>query len=319
MRRFLFLLIAVLALGLVGSAFLRPSARGIDAPVVTAEPVSAAEPAGLSILVATKPLATGTLLRAEDLRWDPWPLTDVPEGFVLRGHPTAEMPVGSVLRRPFAQGEPIAAGQVVSPGERGFLAAVLTPGSRAVSVAVDAVTAAAGLIWPGDRIDLILMQTFDGDNDAAKAVGETVLRDLRVLALDSRLSHEEDAVLPTSRDAAIPRTVTLEVSPREAEMVAVAAGLGRLALSLRSLGNERAADRVVDIPHSSASSQRSLPQPAAGHGQAPGERAVSSTWAAEVSPALAGRRMPKAIPAATPPTAPERPRIQVLRGESGTR
>ena len=106
---------------------------------------------------------------------------------------------------------------------------------RAVAVAVDAVSAASGLIWPGDRVDLILTQSLgSGDADPRKAIGETFLRDIRVLSIDQRLGEAMDG--QEAPEAKAPRTVTLEVTQRQAEMLKVATGLGSIALSLRSLG-----------------------------------------------------------------------------------
>ncbi|PWC42102.1 Flp pilus assembly protein CpaB [Azospirillum sp. TSO22-1] len=263
--RVLFLLLMVMSLGAVGVVVLNlPS--GEPVPVAVAEP---AVPARSAILVAARALPTGTLLRPEDVRWEDWPLKGVPEGYIERGRTTAEA-VGAVNRRPFVAGEPLVLGQLVLPNERGFLAAVLTPGKRAVAVAVDAVSAASGLISPGDRVDLILAQTFDKDSAAPGrgAVGETLLRDLRVLSIDQHLG---DAAVDRNTGApAVPRTVSLEVTAKQAEAIAVASGLGRLSLVLRSLG----ATEAVQPP----------------------EADVSSTWAEEVSPALGARRAAKPEP-----------------------
>ncbi len=232
LRAFL-LLIMVGALGSIAYVTMR---NGPVSAIAAPAPVTYET----SVLVAARALTAGTLIRESDVRWERWALSGVPEGYFMRGRGQEEAYMGSVARRSFAPGEPIIAGQLVAPGERGFLAAVLTPGMRAVSVAVDVVSAASGLIWPGDRVDVILTQTFrnnGNEQDARKVAGETVLRDIRVLAIDQHLgeaTEEQAGHAATERQG--PRTVTLEVSPRQGEMVRVAANLGSLALSLRSIG-----------------------------------------------------------------------------------
>ncbi len=266
--RFLFLSMLIVGLSLVGyvSFTLLPA-------VPTAGAVQQPAPPPDSVLVAARPISMGMLLRAEDLRWEPWTSGPLLEGHMVRGRVREEAYTGAVARRAFAKGEPIMSGQIVAPGERGFLAAVLSPGTRAVSVAVDAVSATGGLIWPGDRVDLILTQSFDGEQgrSARKAVSETVLRNLRVIAIDQLLGEATNAkVGPETR---IPRTVTLEVTARQSEAVSVATSMGRLSLVLRSLVSDEAA------PADDADT-------------------ADSTWAEDVSPAL--RDMPAQKPAEAP-------------------
>jgi pilus assembly protein CpaB len=238
------------------------------------------------VLVAARNLPAGTLLRAEDVRWQDWALDDIPEGYFVRGQARDDAIQGAVVRRNFVVGEPLMQGHIVTPGDRGFLAAVLSPGNRAVTVAVDAVSAASGLIWPGDRVDLILTQQFDDDDTkpTQKAVGETILRDLRVLAIDQHLAE----ALPNKSvftEGRMPRTVTLESTAAEAEKIAVAVSLGRLALALRSVGQDKTA--ATDTP-------------------------TKPTWAFDVSPALELRK--PASPAAHSTTASASPGPLILRG-----
>jgi pilus assembly protein CpaB len=128
------------------------------------------------------------------------------------------------------------AGDVLHPRDRGFLAAVLAPGARAISLGVDAVTGNGGLIWPGDKVDVILTQELD-QKDASPArrfVGETVLSDVRVVAVDQSITQGAVA----SGDNAtgrVARTVTLEVTPQQAERAAVAERLGQVTLAIRAM------------------------------------------------------------------------------------
>jgi pilus assembly protein CpaB len=284
--RILLIGLVSLSLGIIGIVVV----RSLPTETVGVAEAAPAPVLGAAIMVAAKTVSAGTLIRADDVRWQDWTAGSVPAGYFNRTYVSADAVIGSVARRNFAPDEPLIQGQIVSPGDRGFLAAVLTPGNRAVSVAVDAVSAASGLIWPGDRVDLILTQTFEHDDTkpSQKAVGETVLTDLRVLAMDQ---HLKEAVSGQSDPAElrVPRTVTLEATARQAEMIAVASGLGRLALALRSIATE--ADDA---------------EPAG---------KVVSTWAADVSPALAIQK-PAPRPVAAPAASSAPAGVQILRGSS---
>ena len=117
------------------------------------------------------------------------------------------------------------------PGDHGFLAAVLTPGRRATSIGVDAVSGTAGLIWPGDHVDVILTQemTDPGGTGSHKVAAETVLKDVRVIAIDQQLV--QGAAGANGEGGS--RTVTLEVTPEDVERVAIVTKLGRLSLAVR--------------------------------------------------------------------------------------
>lgn len=188
-----------------------------------------------AVLVAAKDLTVGTFIQPESLRWQDWPDVATPETYLVQGkHDEAEL-TGAVVRRIVGVGQPIAMDSVVKPGERGFLAAVLDPGMRAISVPVDDASSNAGLIFPGDRVDLVLTQTIaaSGDPSGSRRVGETVLQDLRIIAMGRRLNGgvaEEGTTGPSVK------TATLEATPAEAEKIALVTELGKLSLSLRSLG-----------------------------------------------------------------------------------
>lgn len=183
------------------------------------------------VLVASVSLPAGLLVKRSHLRWQAWPKDAIAESYIVRGS-GVEMTEfeGTVVRVGVASGEPVTNERVVKSGERGFLAAVLTPGMRAVSVPVTAITGIAGFIFPGDRVDVILTHAIDkkGDDDRERHASETVLTDIRVLAVDQQTDDQNGK-------AAIAKTVTLELKPRQAETVALVIELGRLSLSLRSL------------------------------------------------------------------------------------
>ncbi len=205
-----------------------------DAP----QPVAVPAPASQFVLVAAHDLPPGHFIIQDDLRWQAWPDDTMAENYILRsGSAGSEAPgplVGAVVRNSVSTGQPVTENMVVRPGERGFLAAVLTPGMRAISVPVNDTTSVAGFVFPGDRVDLLLTHTVriagshDGGEDPAFRATETILTDVRVLAIDQRLTDPADG-------PRIPHTATIEVDPREAEMVQVMMQMGALSLSLRSL------------------------------------------------------------------------------------
>lgn len=184
------------------------------------------------ILVAAANLPAGQILRAQHLAWADWPADGVTTDFVREatgGQGPGHDLEGAVVRSSLLAGEPVTERRVVKPGDRGFLAAMLTPGSRAVSVEIDAATGIAGLVFPGDRVDVVLTHVISQeDRGAHRRASETVLVDIRVLALDQRV--DDQAGKP-----AVAKTATLELSAKQVEVVTVAAQLGRLSLSLRSL------------------------------------------------------------------------------------
>ncbi len=202
------------------------------AAAATAARGRTAAPAKIAVLAAARPLRAGSLLKPEDLAAKEILVSDRSADMSADTPDARRALSGAMVRRSLSEGEPIRTSDVMRPGDHGFLAAVLQPGMRAVTVAVDATTGAAGLIWPGDRVDLILTQTIQA---AAMPLGhrvaaETVLSNVRVIAIDQQLVQGADAN-QTDNQA---RTVTLEVTQEQAVSVSVATRLGRLSLSVRS-------------------------------------------------------------------------------------
>ena len=234
MRRFLFPLIALVIAGgtaLLVNAWLEDQKRAALAGV---QPVTVvAEPDYIEVLVAAERLLPGSFVKPSSLRWQKWPDVEVPQGYRVRGRSDDAELTGSVVRQVLAPGDPILPDNLIRPGDRGFLAAVLDPDMRAVSVPVDEASSNAGLILPGDRVDLILTQSVSpasgGGN--ARRVSETILENLRIIAMGRRLHTDPEDELGNSAV----RTATLEVSPEGAEVVALVTELGKLSLSLRSI------------------------------------------------------------------------------------
>ncbi len=225
-----------------------------------------AAPAMAMVLVAARPLRPGSLLAADDVSLAAMPANAVPAHALQGGASKPADMAGTMLRRALRVGEPVLQGDVLHPADRGFLAAVLAPGTRAISVAVDVVTGAAGLIWPGDHVDVMLTQTVD---DATRPPGQrvaahTVLNDIRVIAIDQKLVEGATPEGASTKPAA---TVTLEVTAEQAERVVVAGKIGRLSLIVRAAE----AGTQVEAPD-------------------------HVTWAGDVSPALGHQAGPPVSP-----------------------
>jgi pilus assembly protein CpaB len=202
------------------------------ATVAEAAPVAPPPAPQKMVLVARGAISRGQILKPADLGWQAWPEAGIGRGYTQSGTKTIEDFAGWVAREPFAAGDPISEAKIVSPGSRGFLAAVLSPGMRAVSVPVTPTSGISGFVFPGDQVDIVVSETVPGSdgngNTPPRKGAETVLRDLRVLAVDQKLDSK-------AGEAVVAQRVTLEVTPKQSEIIAVASEMGKLSLSLRSL------------------------------------------------------------------------------------
>ncbi|QYU69189.1 Flp pilus assembly protein CpaB [Leptolyngbya sp. 15MV] len=233
-RKKLVLLVGALVIAIGTALAARSMFAGGAAPVVEAAvPVAV----GPKVLVANRALPVGTIITADAIGFQQWPEKLVKDAYFLDGESDIGKLLGTVVRFPITAGEPVTQGSLVAPGDRGFLAAALGPGMRAVTVPVSANTGVAGFVFPGDRVDLVLTQSVSGEGDQALKTAETILRNLRVLATDqSTESSTDDAGRTVVRAF---RTVTLEVTPKIAEKVSVAQTIGTLSLSLRSIADNQ--------------------------------------------------------------------------------
>ncbi|PEQ14642.1 Flp pilus assembly protein CpaB [Novosphingobium sp. PC22D] len=229
------LLLVVALLVAAGTAFAaRTLFLGASAPKAEAVPVV---PQGPKVLVAQRALPTGTIITADAISFQDWPKELVKDAYFIDGEADMSKLLGTVVRFPITAGQPITQGALVAPGDRGFLAAALAPGMRAVTIPVSAKTGVGGFVFPGDHVDLVLTQAVKGTEGEPLKASETILRNLRVLATDQ--STESETIDGKTVVRAF-RTVTLEVTPRIAEKVAVAQTIGTLSLSLRSLADNQA-------------------------------------------------------------------------------
>jgi pilus assembly protein CpaB len=224
------MLITALALGMIAYQVARPPSPATLANQAPGPPLT------YSYLVAAHPLPPGTLERDTDLTIKTVPHEQLPEGAIIDSREGRASLSGALIQHYVEPGAPVLVADVLRPRDRGFLAAVLAPGTRAVSIAVDPVSGVGGLIWPGDRVDVILTQEIPATGTTAKrVVGETVLSDVRIVAVDQDIVQGGSPTAGISGRLA--STVTVQASEGQAERLTVAGRLGRLSLAIRAIGS----------------------------------------------------------------------------------
>jgi pilus assembly protein CpaB len=214
-------LLATTALGLISYIMNRPAPEAQVAEKASA-PLT-------RYLVAARPLKAGTLTRDEDFRSEP--MDSTPSG--IRDTPDdRNRLLGSLVRKNLDTGSPITSENVLPRGDRGFLASVLEPGTRAISIKVDAESGVSGLIKPGDYVDVLLTQVAANADVARRALSETLLQNVRIIAIDQEIVQGGGANNATA--AKVAQTVSLQLAPEQVKKIAVAKNLGSLSLAMRS-------------------------------------------------------------------------------------
>src|SRR3989338_2497963 len=237
-RLLIVLLAAVSALGM--AVVLQRALGGkTEKPGAIAAPTAAPAKPMTQVLVAKHDLAVGARLGEADIGWQAGaPVT----GQVIGGDPARALD-GAIVRDPILAGEPVTGRRCVRGGEGGYLSVVLTPGKRAVAVPVSADTTAGGFILPGDRVDVIATRDAPMLAGGGRGiVGETVMRNVRVLALDQKTTADKDA------KTMVATTATLEVGGAEAEALAAAKAGGPVTLALRAYTDAGAPSGGVAAP-----------------------------------------------------------------------
>jgi pilus assembly protein CpaB len=255
MRPIVFILIAA-ALGIavltavLAKRFLSNQAAATAAQIAAeAKPVQALT---TQILVASRDLPAGTVLKDSDLIWQPWPNDAVNRRYIVRsGNDDSRTAfTGATVRQAFVNGEPIVSSRVFRQDAAGFMSGILSPGKRAIGVPVSTQTMAGGFILPGDHVDIVMtadIKQVEGSSSSAggplkRFWSETVLEDVRVLAIDQKIDDIQGLA------AVGTKTATLEVTPKEAEIIALSLIFGQINLVLRSLtpGDEEPAEFSPD-------------------------------------------------------------------------
>ncbi|QDZ06512.1 Flp pilus assembly protein CpaB [Sphingomonas panacisoli] len=250
--RKIILLVGALVVAAITAFMARSLISGSSAPQAQAQ--MAPPIVGTEVLVATKTLPVGTILDATSFKYQPWPNEMVGGAyFVKKDGFDIKSLQGTVVRTVITAGQPLTQGALVKPGDRGFLAAALTPGMRAVTFPVENKNSVAGFVFPGDHIDLMLTQKVAGGGDGpALNVAETIMKNLRVLATDQRTTTDvDDQGKTVVKNISM---VTIEATPSIAEKISVARALGDLSIVLRPLADSASeldaaiADGSVKVP-----------------------------------------------------------------------
>ena len=184
------------------------------------------------VLVASKNIGLGDSVGADDLKWQQWPVEGVTPGLVTKdAQPNAPTELaGAIARAPFIAGEPIKEQKLIKVSEGGVMAAILPSGMRAISTPIREETSAGGFILPNDRVDVLLTHKMRVGNKE-EPVSEAVMRNVRVLAIGQALESGDGEKVATGK------TATLELTPPQAEVLALAQSMGEISLSLRSLAD----------------------------------------------------------------------------------
>jgi pilus assembly protein CpaB len=229
------LLLATAALGLMAyNAYLpKPVAQVAQ---------KAPPPVTSAYFVTAHVLPAGTLARDEDFTVRSAPPENVPLGAILDSPDARAGLRGSLIRKFLDTGSTVTAQDLLRPRDRGFLASVLAPDTRAISINVDPESGVSGLIWPGDYVDVVLTQMNDKGDARTSLAGETVLHNARVIAVDQEIV--EGAPANNAAAGKVTHTVSLQLSPDQVKKIAVARELGKLSLAIRAAVDTRDASTM---------------------------------------------------------------------------
>lgn len=230
--RIIILAVAVVSAGVAGLLALQ-LARGGNA-VVQTETVVEREPT-INVLVAKESLPVGARLNPEVVAWAAWPEGSLVEGFITdQNRPDAvEALNGAITRLPIFNGEPIRQEKIADSSSR-IMSSLLPSGKRAVATEISVATGAGGFVLPNDRVDVIMVRK----GDSGAYLTETVLSNVRVLAIDQQIQEN-----PDGSKSAIGTTATLELTPDQTKVIMVAQQMAeRLSLALRSVADAQEPD-----------------------------------------------------------------------------
>lgn len=237
--------IAILALAALAAGF----AAFLVQSVLRNKPEAAVAQKGpnysvTEVLVAARDLGLGQQITAADVRWQAWPEGAITAAYLVKSQAEAAMQlaVGATVRQTMLAGEPVTQQKVVRSENAGFMAAMLSPGMRAVSVSISVETGAGGFILPNDRVDVILTERGQAKGGNEQHDSRIFLSNVRILAIDQTYREEGD------KQVVIGKTATLELSPTQSESLARAAATGTVSLALRSLSDGNKDKKTTETP-----------------------------------------------------------------------
>ena len=187
------------------------------------------------VLVASKSLEPGQRLQAADLKWQPWPANSIPSEFITRnssGNAMTEL-LGAFVRSSIFAGEPVRPDRLIKSDGSGYMAAMIGPGMRAIATEISPESGVGGFVLPNDHVDVLLTRGEKANQGRETFVTETILFDVRVLAIDQAVGEK------AGQKVAVGKIATLELDPKQAERLALARRLGTISLSLRGLSDQR--------------------------------------------------------------------------------
>lgn len=223
--------LVVLGIALTAGAGAAMLAGGYGDEPQQPAPVAETHMNTVEVLVAAADIGMGGTVRPEDIRWQAWPAEAANAAFLQKASaPNAvEQTAGSIARSPFVAGEPIRPEKLIKGSGSGYMAAILPAGMRAISIEISAETGAGGFILPNDRVDVLLTRKMAGRDGRDESFSETLLQNIRVLAIDQMVEDKD------GQKVVIGRTATLELNPNQAEQVSLSRQQGVISLALRSL------------------------------------------------------------------------------------
>jgi pilus assembly protein CpaB len=231
------IIVLVIALAAGGVAAMLAGGSGSKPP----EPVQVVNVEMVDVLVAKTNIGVGQTITPAELQWQPWPVTAAVPSFIRKSNaPDAiERLNGALARHALVAGEPVNEAKIVKTQGSGFMAAILPSGMRAISTEISVETGAGGFILPNDRVDVILTRR-QRDEKGEHFVSETILSNVRVLAIDQTIGEKN------GQKVVIGKTATLELSPGQAETLALSRQQGTMSLALRSLADARNNEIIDD-------------------------------------------------------------------------
>jgi pilus assembly protein CpaB len=200
------------------------------APTIVEQKIDATE-----VLVARTDISLGQIATQTQFRWQSWPNEAVSPAFVSRaagGDKILQELSGSIARAPIAAGEPITSQKLIKAGQGGVLAAILPKGMRAISTRIKEETAAGRMILPNDHVDVILIRRMQSKDRGESFTSDTMFRNVRILAIGQQIEMKDGKKMEATAN-----TATLELTPRQSELLALANSMGEISLTLRSIAD----------------------------------------------------------------------------------